>query len=138
MLRWRRTELQKEEALLGYWLAERQRLEHARDNVLAARERTESGLRAAGSVLGSELAALAGYCARLERQRADLERQRAQCDGQIAAQRARVVDTQRRLRLLEKLRGRRLEDWRAASQREAENFASETFLARWERLTGNS
>jgi len=41
------------------------------------------------------------------------------------------VEAQRRARLLEKLRGRRLEEWRMAGDREMENFAGEAFLARW-------
>jgi hypothetical protein len=51
---------------------------------------------------------------------------------QIAARQARIVEARRRARLLEKLRGRRLEEWRIAGEREMENFAAEAFLARWQ------
>src|SRR5258708_24208 len=118
VLSWRSTELQREEARLGVLFAERSRLEGAHAEIRAARERTESRVRSAGSVDGSELAALAGYRVRVEKQLIEIERQRAQCGDQIARQRTRVVDAQRRLRLLEKLRSRRFEEWRTAFQRE--------------------
>jgi len=53
------------------------------------------------------------------------------CREQIAAQQVRIIEAQRRARLLEKLRSRRLEEWRVAGEREMENFAGEAFLARW-------
>jgi hypothetical protein len=44
-----------------------------------------------------------------------------------------VVDFHRRVRLLEKLKDRRLGEWRLAWQRETDSLASEAFLARWHR-----
>jgi flagellar export protein FliJ len=133
VLGWRRTELRAEEARLAPLVAERSRLDAARQQITEARERAQSDLLAAGPMDGSELEALARYRAWLEKQKTAVERQDAQCGENIAAQRGRIVEAHRRARLLEKLRERRLEDWRIAGDREMESFASESFLARWER-----
>ncbi|MBZ5591186.1 MAG: hypothetical protein LAP39_03050 [Acidobacteriia bacterium] len=133
ILSWRRLELQAEEARLAVLFAERSRLDAARTEIRAARESAASRLWAAGTVDGSELESLQGYRQRLEKKMVAMDRRRAQSAEQIALEQVRVVDAHRRVRLLEKLRGRRLEEWRTAGQRELENFASEAFLARWHR-----
>lgn len=131
ILSWRRSEFGGEEARLGPLLAERKRLEEVRRDLVAAWERAGSELLAAGPVDGGDLAALGGYRARLER---DLEanmRQRKDAEERVSRQQARVRETHRRVRLLEKLRHRQLQEWRVAWNRELENFAGEAFLARW-------
>ena len=40
-------------------------------------------------------------------------------------------EARRRFRLLERLKQRRLEDWRLAGDKELEELASESYLARW-------
>jgi flagellar export protein FliJ len=131
VLNWRRTAFVAEEARLGNLLAEQKRLDMAREEILAAWERAGRELLATGAVDGSELAALSGFRAHLERQRAANERQRAEARDRITAQRARIIEAHRRFRLLEKLRSRRMEEWHVAENREMETFASEAFLARW-------
>lgn len=135
VLSWRRTEREREEAQLATLLAERHRLESLRQQILGAWERAGRELVAAGRVDGGELAALAGYRTRLEKERISNERDRAASTERIEAQRARVTAAHRRFRLLEKLRGRRLEEWQSAWNREMESFASEAFLARWRKPT---
>ena len=42
-----------------------------------------------------------------------------------------MLEARRRCRLLEKLKERRLAEWRAAAEREIEALAAEAFLTRW-------
>jgi hypothetical protein len=42
-----------------------------------------------------------------------------------------MLEARRRFRLLERLKERRHEDWRLARDRELEELASESYLARW-------
>jgi flagellar export protein FliJ len=131
ILDWRRTELAAEEARLAPLVAEWSRLEAARIEVAAARDRTRRDLLAAAALEGRDLVAHAAFRARLAKEQAALERQSAACRERMAGQRARIVDAHRRVRLLEKLRDRRREEWRALWDRELESFASEAYLARW-------
>ena len=131
ILSWRRTELRSEEARLGPLVAERCRLEASHAEIVRAQAHAQQGLLASGPVNGAELEALAHFRARLEKQETVVKGKVLQCRERIAAQQTRVVEAQRRARLLEKLRERRFEDWRSAGDRELENFAGEAFLARW-------
>lgn len=133
ILSWRRTELQTEEARLAALFAERTRLDAARAEIRAARERAANRMFEAEAVDGIELESLEGYRRRMEKELIALDRRRAQSAEEIVKQRARVVDAHRSVRLLEKLKDRRLGEWRLALQRETDSLASEAFLARWRR-----
>lgn len=132
-LKWRRTRLEAEEAALARLVAER-------DRALAeARENLEAGARAARELIGapqaaaSELWALDGYRrAVTSRARVLQERARA-AERRVDAQRARLQEARRQCRLLENLKERRLAEWRQEADREVENFAADSFLARWNR-----
>jgi hypothetical protein len=133
VLSWRRTELQTEEARLAALFAERTRLDTARAEIRAARECAANRMFEAESVDGIELESLEGYRRRMEKELIAMDRRRAQSAEEILKQRARVVDAHRRVRLLEKLKDRRLGEWRLDWQRETDSLASEAFLARWRR-----
>ena len=133
VLSWRRTELQAEEARLAALFAERSRLDAARAQVCATRDTAGSRMLQAGTIDGTDLALLSGFLRRMENELIALDRQRVQSGEAILQQRARVVEFHRRVRLLEKLKDRRLGEWRLAWQRETDSLASETFLARWHR-----
>jgi len=131
ILSWRRREFEAEEARLGPLVAEQKRLEAARQEILAAWDRAGKELLARDRVDGGDLAALGGFRVRLERDLETNARERREAAERLAAQQARVREAHRRVRLLEKLRHRKLEEWRVAWNRELENFAGEAFLARW-------
>lgn len=131
VLSWRQKQLEGEQARLVLLVAEQERLEATRLAILAAWEWAGRQMLAAGSMDGSDIAALGGYRARLEREREANERQQKDARERIVGQRMRVVEARRRVRLLEKLRLRKLDEWRVAWNREIENFAGEAFLARW-------
>ena len=133
VLSWRRTELQAEEARLAALFAERSRLDTARAEIRAARDGAGNRLLQAEAVDGIELESLEGYRRRMEKELIAMDRRRAQSAEAILKQRATVVDAHRRVRLLEKLKDRHLGEWRLDWQRENENLASESFLARWRR-----
>ena len=133
VLSWRQTELQAEEARLAALFAERSRLDAARAQIRTARETAGSRMLQAGTIDGMDLASLSGFLRRLDNELIALDRQRAQSAEVILKQRARVVEFHRRVRLLEKLKDRRLGEWRLAWQRETDSLASEAFLARWHR-----
>jgi flagellar biosynthesis chaperone FliJ len=128
---WRRTELQAEEARLAPLVAERQRLEAAQREIALARRQADRDLLEANSVQGCELEALARFRVRLENQKSAVEGELAAWRDRMARQSARILEAHRRLRLLDKLRERRLGEWRAGWDREIETLASEAFLARW-------
>jgi flagellar export protein FliJ len=131
ILSWRRKEFEAEKARLGPLMAAQKRLDTVQREIAAAWDRAGRELLAGGPVCGTDLAALGGFRARLARDLEANARQRQQGAEKMAIQQGRVIEADRRVRLLEKLRHRRLDEWRAAWDRELENFAVEAFLARW-------
>lgn len=131
ILSWRRKELEAEQAQMAPLVAEQNRLEAERREIAAASHRAGAELLASGEIRGTDLAALGSYRAHLERETRRNERERADAGERMDRQRARVMERHRRVRLLDKLRERRVEEWRSEWNREMESFAGEAFLARW-------
>jgi hypothetical protein len=79
---------------------------------------------------GRDLAALSGFRVYLERRANQLAAQRAEQSRKLAEREQVMLEARRRCRLLERLRERRLAEWKAASAAELEQTASESHLAR--------
>ena len=82
------------------------------------------------ALVGQDLAALAAYRLRLTKQELSLGKAIQDCELQVAAQKQRCVENERRCRLFEKLKGRRFAEFQQALDRERESFATEMHLAR--------
>ena len=130
-LEWRRKQLEREESLLRIRSAALAEVDRARAELEAAALTAELEVRRAGSVTGAELSALDAFRlqARIEDRRlATVRDQRAR---EVETQQAAMLEARRRCRLLERLRERRWEEWKAAADREIEETAAESYLARW-------
>jgi flagellar export protein FliJ len=79
---------------------------------------------------GAALSAYAGFAARSKARIHDLEKQTREAEGALAAEMSRLVEANRAVRLLEKLRHTEQDRWRRAFDREIETFAGEAFLHR--------
>jgi hypothetical protein len=132
VLGWRVVELELEEGRLEQLFTERRRWDEEA-LALEARRRESARLIAAKTLDGQQLAAFTNHRRYLERESARISSQRADCEKRIAAQRQRVVEAERKVRLLERLKERRLAEWTLDFNREMEALASETFLSKWAR-----
>ncbi len=77
------------------------------------------------------MTALGDYRLAVQRQNAEIGARRARQAERVVAQQTALMEARRRCRLLEKLKEKRFEEWRAAGERQIEDLASESFLARW-------
>ncbi len=98
-----------------------------------AQERTanETAVLRVDSIDALELRALDEYRRFARFRQATLERERAEWDRQIAEQRANIMEAQRKVRLLDKLRERKHKLWEAGFDKEIEEQGAEAFRARW-------
>jgi flagellar export protein FliJ len=133
VLEWRRMQLGLEEiqyrrqaALLAD--VDRQRAELDESGKTAERQVREWNPLAAG-----ELEALGGFRLHVKRKQQEMVVSREECRKQLGRQQSVMLEARRRLRLLEKLKERRLAQWRAAENKELEELASESYLAKWSR-----
>jgi hypothetical protein len=131
VLDWRRTQLEIEEAKFRHTAAALGAVDRARAELQAAAIHTECEVRRWVAIGGSDLGALAEYRGHVRSEEARLAARREACARAAAAQQAAMLEARRRCRLLEKLRERRLAEWKAASDREVEEMAAESFLAQW-------
>jgi flagellar export protein FliJ len=132
VLGWRALELEREESKLEALFAERNRRE-AELASLGEQEREAERVLSLDSVDGQALSALDAHRAGLHRAAGRLRAARTECDQRIAAQRIRVAEGERKVKLLERLKERRLAEWQIRTDRELEALASETSLAKWVR-----
>jgi flagellar export protein FliJ len=131
VLDWRRIEFERERGRFQGLVAERNHREAARAELIAARLKADLELVSATTIEGRDIAAITGYRIRLDKERQLAEGRLADCRARLEAQRTQMIEAQRRLRLLEKLRLRRHQQWRTEMDGELERFASEAHLARW-------
>jgi hypothetical protein len=120
-----------EEAKLRQRMAELAAVERARAELEAAAIHAEFDLRRCPTVAGSELRALAEFRAHVRAEAARLAARRTERAKAAAKQQAEMLAARQRCRLLERLRERRMVEWKAASDRELEAIAAESHLVKW-------
>jgi flagellar export protein FliJ len=130
VLEWRRAQLQAARARFQQQAAVVAGLDAERAALEAAAGRAQMEVRRAESVLGSDLAALAGFGRHVRIRGAEIEAARARAQSELEAVEKDMLEARRRVRLLEKLEQRRREEWSAARDRELEEVAAESHLAR--------
>ena len=130
---WRGTQVELEEARLEKLLGERQQLEATLAQLDAGRVLEERAVLRMTRVSAEQLAALDYYRIYVEERKRQTQAQIAECGGRIARQRTRLMEARRNFQLLDRLKERRLAEWRLDFSREQEALAGELYLARWGR-----
>jgi len=131
VLDWRRTELDLAEARFKQQTAALAELDRERAELEAAGVRTEILVREWRPLSGGDLAALGGFRLQIKKREQGIAVRRGACAKELAARQSAMLEARRRLRLLERLKERRLAEWRAAQNRELDEQAAVAYLARW-------
>jgi flagellar export protein FliJ len=131
VLEWRRNKCRMEENRLAACLG----LVHATDRKIAQlrAERTsiDRELLVRSAIPAADLRNLGHYRLRADKEEIELAEERRQCVRSASEQRGRVQQAQQNVKLLEKMRERRLEEYTVVAARELEAVAAEAYLARW-------
>jgi len=133
VLDWRRAQLELEEARFQQQMAALASIERAYAEMEASGIRAEMQVRRWDPLAGRDLAALGSFRLLVRARERDIALQRVACQKELESRKAVMLEARRRCRLLEKLKERRLAEWSVARDRELEQVASESFLARWAR-----
>jgi hypothetical protein len=131
-LEWRRVELEIEEARFKQLSAELAGLDRQRAEIEAQGLRAEIQVREWSPIAAADLTALGAYRLRVKSEEAAIARRREECSRKAADQQMQMLEARRRCRLLERLKARRLAEWTASRDREIEELAAESYLARWQ------
>ena len=133
VLDWRRTQLELEEIQYRRQLAMLAELDRRETELQESGKSAERQVREWNPVAAKELEALGGFRLHVQRRQQEMAAPRAECRKQLERQHGLMLEARRRLRLLERLKERRLTEWRAAQDKELEELASESYLANWDR-----
>jgi len=131
VLAWYRKKCHMEESRLAVCLDRVRTTESGIARLRAERSAIEHELFARTAIPAADFLNLGRYRLRADKEAAELQAERRQRTLEVSEQLKRVRRAQQRVKLVEKLRERKLEEYTAAAGRELENLASEAFLARW-------
>jgi hypothetical protein len=133
VLRWRSVELAAEEAKLKALVQEQLHLQTKLAEVSAERSKLISSLASLPNLRGDDLRTLTACGLRMRRGAEDLAQKLLRCGRELPIQRKKYGEAKRRVRLLEELKDRRLQEWKYQESVLLEELASESFLANWNR-----
>jgi flagellar export protein FliJ len=133
VLRWRSVELAAEEAKLKQLVQEQLHLQTVLAEVSSERSKLISSLGSIPNLSGDDLRTLTACGLRLRRHAETLAQQLLRCGRDLGAQRRKYGEAKRRVRLLEELKSRRMQEWKYKEAAQLEELASESFLANWNR-----
>ena len=134
VLAWRRSEREIERAALGKLLTERDALSRRADVIREDRAQFERSLAHSLYFDGGTVPTLPNWRTSVDRSLAALGSQLHQMTVRVNQQLERVREAELKVRLLEKLRERRLAEWKVALSLDEENQAAEAYLTRFARL----
>lgn len=127
-LRLRQVELRSAEVKLRELIAQEQRIRRSLEAISLERRDASSYVQQHPTD-SQALRALPSYFIGLEMRKTNLSRSLEMVSASIREQRQVLTDIERALKLLNKLRDRRLAEWRQAGDREIEATAQECWLA---------
>jgi hypothetical protein len=133
VLQWRQTELELREIQCKRRAAEVAALDGAREGLRSAADRAEREIRKRDAVDGSDLAALGSFRQQVKKKDGELAARRSEAQKKLEEERRAMMEARRRCRLLERLGERRRKEWEAGRDKEVEETAAESYLARWVR-----
>ncbi len=133
VMEWREKQLELEESRFKQLAGEIAQLDRMQVDLEAAGAGAEIEVRRTARILGQDLVALAGYRRWLQDRMRQVARERAGAQRRLASQEQAMLEARRRCRLLERLKERRLADWQGALNKELDEVAAESYLARWVR-----
>ena len=131
VLDWRRTRCRMEEGTLEALYATVRDIEARQTEQDTQCTTAEEALLREPAVTGRQLAELDAFQRFSAIERYRLEHQRMKCVQRVTEQSLVVADHQRKVRLLEQLRERRLAAWNKDLGREIDRDADEAYLAKW-------
>lgn len=133
VMEWRRTQLEMEEAGFRKQLAAMAELDAENRRLLESGNAAERQVRDWNPVAGSELEALGSFRLHVKMKETELAIPRADCHKELMRRKNAMLDARRRLRLLERLKERRLQEWRVEEAHELDSLAAESYLSRYSR-----
>ena len=127
----RKIQLEQEETRLQQLRAELAGVEREQLKLQQERNEAEQEVRAGCLIPSEDFRSLSSYQVHARNCELVLVQKQSACQKRVAEQQQRWMEAKRKQKLLEKLKERRLAEWTYEVNRELENSATDSFLARW-------
>lgn len=131
LLNYRRSRLAAEQARLDRLLADLAGIEQARSSLEREERMVSESIRSLPVLASGQLAAVAAFRRFAAAEAERLAGEAAAAASRVAAQRESVLSARKEVEALEKLRQRRMQDWRREVDEEMERQTAELVVARW-------
>lgn len=128
---WRQSCFEAEQARLQALVAEQRRVQAQRDALILEMDASVNRLAECGSACAEELIALNSFCLYAQHEARRLDQSQKHLGRDIEKQREKLLAARRDVEVLDQLRERRLQQWRAEAGREQEDLVAELVVARW-------
>ena len=132
VLNWHRTQCELHEAAIRRLTLALEQVHSQLAQLRATKVAGEQAVLSARELTRRDLEALAGYRIRFKKQEQALLGAARQHEALIAEERRLWAEARRRVKMFEKLRSRRLDQYEYEKDRELEQFAAEMYLAQWQ------
>lgn len=127
----RRMQTKLEEIKLEGLHAEMRAIDSRDQALMLQSEISQKALKSAPSVTGFDLELFDSFRISINAQRLQVDKSRTDCRQRIAAQMQVVSAKRRQVRLLEKLKDQRFNDWEQEMFKELDQQAEDAYLAKW-------
>jgi flagellar export protein FliJ len=131
--RWRAEQAALEELKLERLYGQLAALADEKRNIEDKRTASERQVLEQASMEGGELQALDIYRSHVRSRIGQMDQRQREVTGEIEVQRQKLIEARRQAELLERLKDKKLGEWRALAAREEETIAGELYLAKWRR-----
>lgn len=133
---WREKQVAIEEVHLERLYTERRGILGRIGDLCAERDLNDRAVLKGASTDSLLLQALGEFRRFARFRESNLAREQSQCDERIAAQRLKIIEGQRKVRLLDKLKQKKHKAWTIDFEREIDEQAAEAFRSKWSARSG--
>jgi flagellar export protein FliJ len=127
----RRAQLEMERAKYQRLMRDREQLELQVTAIQVEVADTRSAIATRTHLLPGEISTMPDYLRGTRQRLLKLDELRKELAKRLQEQQRQLVEAERKVKLLEKLRTKRLKEWECEMLKEQENFAADAYLARW-------
>jgi flagellar export protein FliJ len=131
----RRTQHEVEQAKLQKLIREREQIALRTNAVRAEAANIRRTLSLQPMLAAGEVSTMPDYQRGAAQKLVKLENQKQGLSKCILDQQRLTLEAERKVKLLERLRSQRFEEWNSEMEKEQENFAADAYLARWASLS---
>ena len=131
VLQWRATQCDLEETATARLISQREQLQSQLEQIGRYRQEASEVILAEREVDSVTFQTVANFHRRIAQLKSRTEANAKSLEAEIAAQMIRTADARRKKRLLETLRGKKLQNWTALQNAENEQAAADSWLTKF-------